>query len=154
MTLARIHPTEALSDGLCAVCRRYLDGETAFFAVSLESVITRQTDCPPLHRHCAVREAKSKSSVHAVWESGYTFDATPDPVFHLEQSVRPLEFDGDGDCTREGISQALGAAWLSLRPALGRDAERMGQAAARLLPGRGVDFAALDLSKPWREVVA
>jgi hypothetical protein len=30
----------------------------------------------------------------------------------------------------------------------------MGQAAARLLPGRGVDFAALDLSKPWREVVA
>jgi hypothetical protein len=149
-----IHPSDAISDGVCAVCGYFLDGETAFFAVSLESVITRQTHCPPLHQSCAVGEAKSKLSVHAVWESGYTFDALPEPIFHLEKSVRPLEFDGKGDCTREGISKALGAAWLGLLPVLGEDAERMGQSAARLLPGRPVDFAALDLSKPRREVMA
>lgn len=153
MALA-IHPSDAISDGACAVCGFCLDGETAFFAVSLESVITRQTHCPPLHRSCAIDLAKSKLSVHAVWESGYTFDALPDPVFHLEKAVRPLEFDGEGDCTHEGVSQALATAWLGLLPVLGADAERMGQSAAKLLPGRPINLAALDLSKPRQAVSA
>jgi hypothetical protein len=153
MALA-IHPSEAISDNICADCGEFLDGESAYFVISLESVITRQTDCPPLHKSCAIRYAKTKLKPHAIWQSGYTFDGMPSPVFYLEKSITPLEFDGEGDCTREGISKALGAAWLGLLPVLGEDAERMGQSAARLLPGRPVDFAALDLSKPRREVMA
>lgn len=153
-TAISIHASEALSDGICAVCGEWLDGETAFFCIDLESVITRQTKCPPLHRGCAISLAKSQHSVHAVWGSGYQFDGHTEPIFYLEQSVRPLEFDGEGDCTHEGVSQALAVAWLGLQPVLGADAERMGQSAAALLPGRPINFAALDLSRPRREVVA
>ena len=153
MTLIFIHPSEALSEGICAACGEAVDDGKAWFAISLESVITRKTSCPPLHRGCAVRVAKSKLSVHAGWQSGYGFDCSPEPAFYLEDPAIPPEFDGRGDCTYEGIRKALGLEWLRLEPSLGPYAERMGQSAARLIPGRPVDFATLDLSRPRREVM-
>jgi hypothetical protein len=154
MTSINIRPSDAISDGICAVCGDWLGGETAFFCIDLESVITRQTKCPPLHRGCAIALAQSQHSVHAIWESGYQFDGLPEPIFDLEKSIRPLEFDGDGDCTPQGINQALGEAWLRIAPSLGEAAHRMGHCAAALRPSRQVNLAALDLSRPRREVKA
>ena len=133
-----IHPSEAISDNICGCCGMALDldAETAFFTISLESVITRKTDCPPLHRACAVALAKSKATVHAIWESGYTFDGMPNPTFYLERAVETLEFDGEGDCTRGGISKALASKWLELRDDLGEEeiTFSMGSEAKALLP--------------------
>ena len=154
MTRINIHPSDAITDGVCAVCGEWLGGETAFFCIDLESVITRQTKCPPLHRSCAIALAKSQYSVHAIWESKYQFDGFPEPIFDLEKSIRPLEFDGEGDCTPQGINQGLAEAWLRIAPSLGEAADRMGHCAKALLPSRQVDFAALDLSRPRRGVRA
>ena len=135
-----IHPSEAISDNVCAVCGDCLEGDSAYFTVTLESVITRQTKCPPLHRKCAVALAKEKFTIHAIWESGYSFDGMPEPTFYLEKSVSDLEFDGAGDCSNEGIRQALAHTWMQLRQARGEEVITfpMGTAAKALLPKRPV----------------
>ena len=143
-----IHPSEAISEGICSACGDALEGFEAYFTINLDSVITRQTKCPPLHRKCAVDLAKEQFTVHAIWFSGYTYTSPGEPVFALEKSISPLEFDGEGDCTKEGVSLALSGAWLGLCDALGDDADAMGAAAAALLPNRPIDFASFDLAQP------